>query len=172
MGYVNELRRLIGQRPILLPGANVLLLDAAGRVMLQRRVDTDEWGIIGGGMELDETIEETARRELREELGLEAGELELVGLVSGPRFRRTYPNGDQVQGVGAVYVAREVRGELRLDPEEVRAVAYFALDELPDEMHDSSRFVLERYREWVARRASEDDGSDRAGRRHERRGIG
>jgi 8-oxo-dGTP pyrophosphatase MutT (NUDIX family) len=149
MGYVDELRRLIGRRPILLPGANVLVLDEAGRVLLQRRVDTGEWGIIGGGMELDETIEETARRELREELGMEAGELELVDLVSGPRFRRTYPNGDQVHGLGAVYVTREVRGELRLDPAEVRAVAYFALDDLPAEMHDSSRFVLERYRERV-----------------------
>jgi 8-oxo-dGTP pyrophosphatase MutT (NUDIX family) len=172
MGYVSELRRLIGQRPILLPGANVLVLDAAGRVLLQRRVDTGEWGIIGGGMELDETIEETARRELREELGLEAGELELIDLVSGPRFRRTYPNGDQIHGVGAVYVAREVRGELRLDPEEVRAVAYFALDELPDEMHDSSRFVLERYGEWMARRVVRMTGEDgdRAGRRRRRRG--
>src|SRR5438067_1766509 len=151
MGYVSELRRLIGHRPILLPGANVLVVDEAGRVLLQRRVDTGEWGIVGGGMELDETIEETARRELWEELGLEAGELELVDLVSGPRFRRTYPNGDQIHGLGAVYVARDVRGELRLDPGEVRAIAYFGLDELPAEMHDSSRFVLERYRERAGR---------------------
>ena len=153
MGYVSELRRLIGHRPILLPGANLLVLDAAGRVLLQQRTDTGEWGIIGGGMELEETIEETARRELREELGLEAGDLELVDLVSGPRFRRTYPNGDQVYGLGAVYLVREVRGDLRLDPSEVRAVAYFALDELPEEMHDSSRFVLERYRARLARQA-------------------
>src|SRR5262245_43631851 len=155
MGYVSDLRRLIGHRPILLPGANVLVVDDAERVLLQRRADTGEWGIVGGGMELDETIEETARRELREELGLEAGALELVDLASGPRFRRTYPNGDQVQGLGVIYVTREVRGELRLDPEEVREVAYFALDDLPANMHDSSRFVLERYRAWVDRRQGE-----------------
>jgi ADP-ribose pyrophosphatase YjhB (NUDIX family) len=146
MGYVDELRLLIGQRPILLPGANLLVLDADGRVLLQRRTDTGEWGIIGGGMELDETIEETAHRELKEELGLEACELELVDLVSGPRFRRTYPNGDQIHGLGVVFVVRGLRGELRLDPAEVQAVAYFALDDLPPNMHDSSRFVLERFR--------------------------
>jgi hypothetical protein len=37
----------------------------------------------------------------------------------------------------------------------VGAVAYFALDDLPVEMHDSSRFVLERYRAWVERRPVE-----------------
>src|SRR5438093_7618790 len=93
MGYVEELRRLIGHRPLLLPGANVLVLDGAGRVLLQRRRDTGEWGVIGGGLELDETVEEAARREVREETGLEIGELTLVDVVAGPRFRRTYPNG-------------------------------------------------------------------------------
>ncbi|HEV8632931.1 MAG TPA: NUDIX hydrolase [Chloroflexota bacterium] len=149
MGYVEELRRLIGHRPLLLPGANVLVLDGAGRVLLQRRRDTGEWGVIGGGLELDETVEEAARREVREETGLEIGELTLVDVVAGPRFRRTYPNGDVVHAVGAVFATRDVRGEPRPDMSEVVELRYFGLDELPVElMHDSSRFVLERYLKW------------------------
>jgi 8-oxo-dGTP pyrophosphatase MutT (NUDIX family) len=149
MGYIEELRRLIGNRPLLLPGANVLVLDAAGRVLLQRRSDTGEWGVIGGSLELDETVEEAARREVREETGLEIGELTLVDVVAGPRFRRTYPNGDVVHAVGVVFATHDVRGEPRPDMREVVELRYFPLDALPvDLMHDSSRFVLERYLTW------------------------
>jgi 8-oxo-dGTP pyrophosphatase MutT (NUDIX family) len=154
MGYVEELRRLVGTRPLLLPGANVLVFDEAGRVLLQRRRDTGEWGVIGGNIELDETVEEAARREVREETGLEVGALTLVDVVAGPRFQRTYPNGDVVHAVGAVFATSDVRGEPRPDMSEGVELRYFRLDDLPVElMHESSRLVLERYLERRAQAA-------------------
>src|SRR5262249_61714848 len=60
----------------------VLPVDEQGRVWLvgQYRYPTDRysWEIPEGGGHGDETIEETARRELREETGLAAGRLELI----------------------------------------------------------------------------------------------
>ena len=35
MSYVNELRALIGQRPLIVPGAVVLIFDGQNRLLLQ-----------------------------------------------------------------------------------------------------------------------------------------
>lgn len=59
--------------------AVVLLVHPKGRRILaiSRDLDVWDWGLPGGGAELgvDRTIEDTARRELREETGVEAGVL-------------------------------------------------------------------------------------------------
>lgn len=61
------------------PSARLLVLDPAGRVLLFRfRFDagplagTAYWATPGGGLDAGETYAEAARRELREETGLEA----------------------------------------------------------------------------------------------------
>ena len=55
MGYIEELRALVGSRPLILPGASVLVVDARGHILLQRRADSGLWGIPGGMMEPGES---------------------------------------------------------------------------------------------------------------------
>ncbi len=145
MNYVQTMRRFIGHRPLILVGANVLILDDRRRLLLQRRTDNGLWGLPGGGMEPGETLEETARREVREECGLEVGALELFGVFSGERLHYKYPNGDEVYDVNVVYVARESRGELRNDPAEGHEIHYFPLDALPDAISPLDRPILDRF---------------------------
>lgn len=55
-----------------------------GAVLLARRgtpPNIGAWSLPGGGQELGETIEQTARRELAEETGLVVGELHLAAVV-------------------------------------------------------------------------------------------
>ena len=96
MDYMQELRALVGHRPVLVPGAAILILDDAGKVLLHRRGDDDLWSLPGGALEPGESLEEAARREAAEEVGLTLGELTLVDVFSGPEFFHEYPNGDQV----------------------------------------------------------------------------
>ena len=59
--YILDLRKAVGRRPLLQTGAGVIVVDAAGRVLLQRRSDNGCWDYAGGSMELVEEAEETAQ---------------------------------------------------------------------------------------------------------------
>ncbi len=61
--------------------------DATGRVLLIKRGRPPfkgQWALPGGFVGLDETVEDACRRELREETGLPARKLTLVGVYSTP----------------------------------------------------------------------------------------
>jgi mutator protein MutT len=131
MGYMEDLRELIGSRPVIMVGAGVIILDEQDRMLLTQRSDNDAWSIPGGSMEPGETLEEVARRETEEEVGLTVEQMDFFGIFSGPELYYEYPNGDQVYNVTVVYVSRQVTGSLKID-EESRQARYFALDDLPD----------------------------------------
>lgn len=145
MTYIAELRAVAGTRPLILPGAAVIVTDAGGRVLLMQRSDTGGWGLPGGFMDPGESLEETARREVREEVGLELDELTLMNIFSGPEQYFRYPNGDQVFNVTAVYTARARSWALQLDPEEAVTAQLFAVDELPAETIAPEVPILEEY---------------------------
>ena len=103
MGYIEDMRARIGHDMLITASVAVLVSDGR-RILLQRRRDNGLWALHGGMIEIGETFEDAARRELREETGLTAGRLELCGLASGPDRIYTYPNGDRVYAVGVVYL--------------------------------------------------------------------
>ena len=143
MGYVSELRALIGKRPLILVGANIIILDSGGRMLLQRRTDNNTWGIIGGALEIGETLEETAKREAFEETGLVVENLQLFDIFSGPDFFYEYPNGDQVYDVCVVYIVKSFTGEIRTDDKEGHALQFFPVDQLPANINQPDKPIIE-----------------------------
>lgn len=132
--YIKELRGLIGCRPIIHGAGSVIIENEQGRILLGKRTDNHLWGYAGGGMELGESTEECARRELREEMGLEADELELFMVNSGPESHMVYPDGNEVYYVEVIYRCRKYHGELRRQPEEIEDLRFFAPGEITLEM--------------------------------------
>jgi 8-oxo-dGTP pyrophosphatase MutT (NUDIX family) len=149
MTYIAELRALVGTRPLILPGAAVIVLDSRRHVLLLQRADTGGWGLPGGFMDPGETLEETARREVMEEVGLELGELTLMSVFSGADQYFRYPNGDQVFNVTTVYTAQARHWSFRLDPEETSAVHLFPVDDLPADLIAPEVPILEHYSRTV-----------------------
>lgn len=131
MSYVHSIRRIVGQRKIILVYATVILHDAQHRVLLQRRTDLPFWGLPGGVVEWGEAVEACARRELREETGLEAGELTLTGLYSSPQYDVVYPNGDQVQQFSVCFAGPVTGGVMRVDHAEASHQEFFTEESIP-----------------------------------------
>jgi ADP-ribose pyrophosphatase YjhB (NUDIX family) len=133
MGYVGWIRGYVGHRKIFLAFASIVLRDDANRILLQRRTDFNVWGLPGGSLERGEGLRACARRELREETGLSAGELSLVGIYTDPRLDVTYPNGDQVQQFTVCFSGRANGGSMQVDGTENSEQRYFSPGELPYE---------------------------------------
>ncbi|QFT89600.1 Diadenosine hexaphosphate hydrolase [Bacillus sp. THAF10] len=139
-----ELRKMVGTRPLLLSGAVVLILNSKNQVLLQQR-GNGSWTLPGGLLEVGESLEETARREIKEETGLEIEKLELLDICSGPDYYMKLNNGDEFYSVTAVYLAYQATGSLEIDYSESKDMRYFHLNELPAEMNEANRRYLDTY---------------------------
>ena len=131
MGYIMDLRKHIGHDPLIGVGATTLVFNDNNELLLNLRTDTNNWGIPGGSMELYETIEETAIRELREETGICANKLELVTVLSGKDFYFEYPNGDKLCTVIVLFKVLNFSGTIKVSDNESKALKFFPLTDLP-----------------------------------------
>ena len=127
------------------PCAAAVIADGAGRVLLGRRARepyAGMWEVPGGFVELGEHPADAARREIREELGLD---LTLTGLV-GIYVARS----GRGQWLEVTVYLGEVSGEPHPDPTEVLECRWFARDEVPEVMAADHR---QRVEDWWAGRA-------------------
>ncbi|WP_410982419.1 NUDIX hydrolase [Bacillus cereus] len=134
MGYIEDLREIVGSRPLNLAGVAVSVLNEQGQILLQKR-KSGVWGVPGGFIELGESTEEAGRREVLEETGIEIGKLDLVGVFSGKEFFVKLPNGDEFYPITIAYMCKEIKGGiLQADGTESLEVKFFNLNQLPEKI--------------------------------------
>ena len=143
MSYISEMRKKVGHDPIIYAGATVLVFNEKGELLLNLRSDTGDWGIPGGGKELGETLEECAVRELKEETDLDADALELVAVLSGDAYHYSYPNGDEVDTIIALYRVRNYSGRLCINDGESTELIFFPLEGLP-KLESRAKAIIDR----------------------------
>ncbi len=112
-------------------GASIIVEDARGYILMQQRTDDGTWSYPGGRIEIDETVEDGARREVFEECGLKVGEMTLLGVFSGKELNHIYPNGNEVCGVDIVYVSHDYTGSLESFDGEAKQMGFYPIDALP-----------------------------------------
>lgn len=132
MGYIMNLRKYVGHEPLIGVGATTLVFNDKNELLLNLRTDTNTWGIPGGSMELNETIDETAIRELKEETGISADKLELVSVLSGKDYYFEYPNGDKMCTVIILFKVLNYTGNIKVSDNESKQLKFFALNDLPN----------------------------------------
>ena len=130
--YIRRLRERVGHDLVLLPSVAVLPWDEDGRLLLVREAQTGLWQTIGGAVEPNESPAQAAVREADEEAGVVVELTGIRGVVGGPQFRMTYPNGDLVSYVPTIFDARVIGGDPRPDGEETIEVAWFTTGQLAD----------------------------------------
>ncbi|WP_369903242.1 NUDIX hydrolase [Bacillus manliponensis] len=144
MGYIEDMRQLVGNRPLILVGAHVILINEKNEMLLQLRSEKNIWCIPGGALECGESLEETAKREVYEETGLITEDLQFFHMFSGTEFFNIYPNGDQIYGVMAVYVCHHFHGSLQVDKQESKDLRFYPYDALPETLAPQHKLILSR----------------------------
>ena len=121
------------------------LIERNGALLLERRADDGTWGLVGGAVEVDESISETVRREVGEETGLAAGPIELFGVFSDPSRIVRYADGNVYRVLALVFRVEVDDGEPSPSEEslELRFVPPDELDGL--ELTAAHRPIIERY---------------------------
>jgi len=107
--------------------AHVLVFDSSGRLVLQKRspnkdIQPGKWDTsVGGHMDIGETPEEAARREMKEELGIEGVALQFI-------YQYLMRNEIESESVFTYYCRYD--GEINSDPVEITEVRKWAISEV------------------------------------------
>lgn len=140
--YLKDLREKTGHMPLVLPHAVVIIINNQNEILLEERADDGFFDFPGGGIDLKETAEEAAARELKEETGLIANRLELFKVYSGEITHYVYFNGDEIYGVDCVYICRDYFGELKPQLSEVKRLFFCSLDKMPEKMSPRNKQII------------------------------
>ncbi|MGO4227790.1 NUDIX domain-containing protein [Arthrobacter sp. YAF34] len=130
--FILRLREKIGHETLWLPGVRGVVFDDDGRVLLGRRADNGQWGLITGILEPGEEPAPGLLREVLEETGVVAVAERLVSIDAvGPT---RYPNGDVCHFLTLVFRCRFVSGEARVNDDESLDVGWFRPGDFPELM--------------------------------------
>jgi len=148
MGYIMNLREKVGHDQLIGVGATTLVFNNKNELLLNLRCDTNNWGIPGGSKELNETLEECAIRELKEETNINVNDLELITVLSGKEYYFKYPNEDELDCVIALYKVSNYEGELNINDGESKELKFFSLDNLP-ELESRAKAIIDKIKSGI-----------------------
>ena len=140
--YVKDLRDKTNHMPLLIPHSVVVVFNDKNEVLLEERSDDGYFDFPGGALDLKETMEDAARRELLEETGIIADELTLFKVYSGEITHYVYFNGDEIYGVDAVYICKKYHGQLSPQLDEVKRLVFCSLDNMPEKMSKRNKQII------------------------------
>lgn len=124
-------------------GCGVMIFSEKKEILLLKRARNRKsnpgmWERPGGGIEMGETIEETLKREVIEEIGVDIGELEFQDFVQMPN--------EGSHWIGFSYTGKIISGEPKnLEPDKCDEIRWFPLDELPDNLAEYTKRSLDKY---------------------------
>ena len=143
MEYYQEFGQHVDHRPLILPGAVVIIQNEFSEILLQER-KPGLFALPGGLMDLCESLEETASRKVLGETGLSISNLELRQVFSGPDYYFKIDNENEFYSVTVVYHTKTFTGTLRVSEEETLSLGFFPIDNLPTQLLTSNKNFLKK----------------------------
>lgn len=111
-------------------GVCAVMINCKGEILLERRADSGKWGLIGGGLNIDETLDECLKREVFEETGLRIANAQRYRIYDDPSRIVEYPDGNILRIITLCYIVRiNDDCNIRLS-EESTQLKFFTINEL------------------------------------------
>ena len=111
-----------------------IILHTQNKLILENRVDCNNWGLIGGGVEIDEQIENAAIRECYEEtsIRLKKEKLKILGFYSDIRQFRIikYPD-NCFHAIDVIFHYKIFDNVSICKSNESNDIRFFSIDSLP-----------------------------------------
>ena len=136
------------------PGVSVVFFchDGEGNFLFSKRSaacrdEHGRWDPGGGSLEFGDALEQTVRKEIREEYDTDVIKMDFLG------FREVHRehDGRPTHWIAFDYKVLVDRTKVRnAEPHKQEATQWFRLDNLPSPLHSQTPFCLERYREKLA----------------------
>ena len=142
--YISTIRKFVGHKPLLTIGVWLLVINEKNEVLMQLRSDFNSWDFPGGTMELEETIEEVARRELKEETNLEMDDIKIIDVFSGKDTYRKYPNGDELYVVSVLCEIKKFHGDLKINDGESKKLEWFSTSKIPENLSPVTKKFIDK----------------------------
>lgn len=127
-------------------GIGIMIQNLNGEILLGLRKGSHgagEWSFPGGHLEFGETIFETAKREVKEETGLDVDEFELISVADEMRYIKTDGKHYLNIGVKAIYKGGESKN---MEPEKCEDWDWFSLEQLPGRLFEGTELVLRNFK--------------------------
>lgn len=127
--FVVELRRLVGDHPLWMPGVTAVIRRGE-EILLVRRADNGRWTPVTGITDPGEEPAVTAAREAMEETGTRIRVDRLAATSVHPEV--TYDNGDRASYLDLTFACTWLEGEAHVADDESSDVRWWPLSSLPE----------------------------------------
>ena len=127
-------------------GVTAILLNNNNQLLLENRSDSNRWALIGGGLKIDETLEQCLKREVYEETGLIITNYTFIDICDDPTRIVQYPDGNVLRIISVVYKSHiDFDYNLRISTES-NELKFFDIDMLNDiDIVETHRHIINSY---------------------------
>jgi ADP-ribose pyrophosphatase YjhB (NUDIX family) len=146
--YLEKLRNIIGSQRIITNSIRAIVLDNEGSALFIRRRGDKKWGMPAGAMELNESVLDCLKREVKEETGLDVVLATLIAIYSSP-IKQSFTDrfGNEHQIIEYLFRVDEWTGVLEKETDASIDANFFPMDDLPEA---STEFFAKHHEEVFA----------------------
>lgn len=106
------------------------IISSKNKILFEKRSDSGRWALIGGGLKIDESLEQCLKREILEETGIEIFKYKFIDILDDPSRIVQYPDGNILRIITVLYSC-EVDNVANLAiSDESLDLQFFSIDEI------------------------------------------